>query len=73
MSSSVGFLPDLKGRGIRLVPPVKLRQRLEMSSKDARTDDESEPATKTSRYLRIANLVVRFITNVVKLLIMLTS
>jgi hypothetical protein len=44
-----------------------------MSSKDARTDDESEPATKTSRYLRTANLVVRFITNVVKLLVMLTS
>ena len=24
VSSVVGFLPDLKGRGIRLVPPVKV-------------------------------------------------
>lgn len=44
-----------------------------MASNDGRTDDESEPAPKTSRYLRIANLVVRFVKNVVKLAIMLAS
>ncbi|WP_281275325.1 hypothetical protein [Halorussus ruber] len=44
-----------------------------MTADDTRTDDESEPASKTRRYLRTANLVVRFIVNVVKLVVMLTA
>lgn len=44
-----------------------------MTADDTQTDDESEPASKTRRYLQIANLVVRFIVNVVKLVVMLTT
>jgi hypothetical protein len=44
-----------------------------MTESDERTDDESEPDSKTVRYLRTANLVVRFITNVVKLVVMLAG
>jgi hypothetical protein len=36
-----------------------------MTVDDTRTDDESEPASKTRRYLQTANLVVKFIANVV--------
>jgi len=42
-----------------------------MTSNGRRTDDESVP--KTSRYLRTVNLVVQFVTNVVKLAMMLAS
>ena len=43
-----------------------------MTADENQTDDESEPDSKTVRYLRTANLVVRFIANVVKLVVMLS-
>lgn len=44
-----------------------------MKPRHDKPDDESEPASNTGRYLRYANLVVRFMVNVVKLVVMLTG
>jgi hypothetical protein len=44
-----------------------------MTETDTQTDDESEPDSKTIRYLQKANLVIRFTINVVKLVVMLTG
>lgn len=44
-----------------------------MTADDTRTDDESEPTSKTRRYLQLANLVARFIVNVVELAVTLTT
>lgn len=44
-----------------------------MSANDTEDDDETEPTPNRRRYLRIANLVVRFLTNVVKLVLTLAA
>lgn len=44
-----------------------------MTESDTKADDESEPDSKRVRYLRTANLVVRFIANIVKLVVILSG
>lgn len=62
-----------RGRPVRWYRPSRNPDTNGMTADDTRTGDESEPASKTRRYVRTANLVVRFIVNVVKLVVMLTA